>query len=87
MNCNLCTCVLAFGSFILPIAMGQSPAPSASNKPDQAVQEMRRVTVEISKLSRTITAVGYHHTNRPPWPYAPLILETGPLGFLKKGTH
>jgi hypothetical protein len=87
MNCSLWTCVLAFGSFLGPIAMAQSPGPSASNKPDQGVPEMRRVTVDISKLSGTVTTVGYHHTNRPPWPYAPLILETGPPGFLKKGTH
>ncbi|MCX6926115.1 MAG: hypothetical protein NT154_23340 [Verrucomicrobia bacterium] len=49
--------------------MAQSLVPSASNKPDQAVPEMRRVTVDISKLSGTTTVVGYVHTNRPPWPY------------------
>jgi hypothetical protein len=64
---NLFRLILAL-TFVGGYCSGQSPATPRSKKEHREEAEMRRVTVNLSSLSWIQTAMGFHHTNPPPWP-------------------
>jgi hypothetical protein len=68
MKRSLWISVIAFGPLLAVWASGQNLAPPISTNKPPAREAMRRVTVDVSKLSGMSTLMGFHYTNRPPWP-------------------
>jgi hypothetical protein len=83
------------GSLILVLILlggyctGQSPGTAGSENRHQEDGEMRRVTVDLSApLWWSVTAMGFLHTNPPPWPrgnHLTLISKTNADSGLPEG--